>query len=184
MGTKQSIRRIFDAIAALWIIKLPFLMIDGLVRRSLWLWSYIRLAVKIRNRGEGCVCHWNAELKYPENIILGHRVVIGINAVIGAKSTVTLGDDVRISRDVMIETAGLDFINYPPPYKHYSNPIEIQDGAWIGARAIILGGVTIGKGAIIAAGSVVTRDIPDGAVVAGSPAKAVGAGRKLSDSEK
>ncbi|MFE8729811.1 DapH/DapD/GlmU-related protein, partial [Aeromonas hydrophila] len=49
-------------------------------------------------------------------------------------------------------------------------PISIGDGCWIGADVLIIGGVTIGKGVVVAAGSVVTRDIPDNVLVAGVPA--------------
>ncbi len=54
-----------------------------------------------------------------------------------------------------------------------SAPIVIADRVWIGCRAIILGGVTIGEGSIVAAGSVVTRDVPPGTLVAGNPAKVI-----------
>ena len=136
-----------------------------------WLCGRLRLAAKVRNRGLGCVCHWSSELKYPENISLGKRVVIGVNVTLGAHSAISLGDDVRLSKDVVIETAGLDFSAGAPPYRHVSAPITLEEGAWIGMRSIILGGVTIGRHAVVAAGSVVTRDVPSGTVVAGNPAR-------------
>ena len=55
-----------------------------------------------------------------------------------------------------------------------SAPVVIEDGAWLGAHAIILKGTRIGKGAIVGAGAVVTRDVPAGAIVAGSPARIIG----------
>ena len=54
-----------------------------------------------------------------------------------------------------------------------SAPITIGDRVWIGCRAIILAGVTIGEGSVVAAGSVVTRDVPPGTLVAGNPAKVI-----------
>ena len=138
-----------------------------------WLWGRLRFAAMVRNKGLGCVCHWSAELKYPENLVLGERVVIGVNVTLGAHSTIRLDDHVRISKDVVIETAGLDFSTATPPYKHISAPITVGEGAWIGTRSIILGGVTIGRHAVVAAGSVVTKDVPEGAIVAGIPARVI-----------
>ena len=58
--------------------------------------------------------------------------------------------------------------------------IVIKEGSWLGAGAIVLGKVTIGKGSIVAAGSVVTKDVPDFAIVAGNPAKQIGDTRNSS----
>lgn len=116
-----------------------------------WLWGRVRFGATVRNRGLGCVCAHNVELKYPRNLRLGNRVIRGSNVSIDAHSSVTLGDDVRVSRDVIIETAGLDFSNGRPPYEHISKPIVIKKGVWIGARAIILGGVTLGENVVVAA---------------------------------
>lgn len=141
--------------------------------RLAWLWGRVRFGALVRHRGLGCVCHWNAEIKYPDNIRLGNRVIIGANACLGARSPIVLGDDVRLSRDVILETAGLDFSTGAPPYRHVSQPIVLEEGVWVGARAIILGGVTIGRHAVVAAGAVVTRSVPAGAIVAGIPARPV-----------
>jgi acetyltransferase-like isoleucine patch superfamily enzyme len=89
---------------------------------------------------------------------------------IGAHSPISLGDRVRLSRDVHLETAGLDFSG-EPPYPHVSSPIVIEDGVWIGSRATVLGGVRIGRHAVVAAGALVTRDVPAYCVVGGVPAK-------------
>lgn len=154
-------------------LRLLLLLLEDVAFRLAWLWGRMRFAARVRNRGLGCVCHWSSELKHPENIILGERVIIGVNVTIGAHSPIHIRDDVRISKDVVIETAGLDFTTGAPPYSHISAPIFIETGAWIGTRSIILGGVTIGRNAVVAAGSVVTKDVPAGAVVAGIPARPV-----------
>ena len=136
-----------------------------------WAWGRLRFAALVRDRGLGCVCHWNADLKYPENIHLGEGVVIGVNASLGAHSPIHIGNHVRISKEVQIETAGLDFLAGLPPYRHVSKPIFIEDGVWIGARAMVLGGVRIGAYAVVAAGSIVTRDVPPRTIVGGVPAR-------------
>ncbi len=154
-------------------VRLIVMLLVKVGQRLLWLWGRIRFGVLVRNRGPGCVCHWNTELKYPNNLRLGERVIIGINTSLGAHSPITLGDNVRLSREVILETAGLDFSTGTPPYKHISQPIVLEDGVWVGARAIVLGGVTVGSNAVIAAGAVVTRSVPAGATVAGIPARIV-----------
>lgn len=141
--------------------------------RLRWLWGRVRFGALVCNRGLGCVCAHDVELKYPQNIRLGERVVIGTNVSLGAHSPITIGDYVRISRDVIIETAGLDFSTGQPPYQHLSKPIIIEKGVWIGARAIILGGVTLGENAVVAAGSVVSRSVAPDELVAGIPARPI-----------
>jgi acetyltransferase-like isoleucine patch superfamily enzyme len=138
-----------------------------------WVWGHLRFAAIMKGRGAGSVCHWTAELKYPENLTLGKRVIIGPDVTIGCKAPVVLGDHVRLSRGAVIETAGLDVSGGRLPYSHTAKPISIGEGAWIGARAMVLGGVNIGNGAVVGAGAVVTRDVPPRAVVGGVPAKTV-----------
>lgn len=106
-------------------------------------------------------------IKYPENIRIGRHVIVGAACQIGAMAEVVIGDHVRISRGVTIETAGLD-TTIPAPYRHVAKPIYISRGVWLGAHATVLGGVTIGEGAIIGAGAVVARDVPAGAVIVGA----------------
>ncbi|MDE2397017.1 MAG: acyltransferase [Burkholderiales bacterium] len=152
-----------------WALVLPAVVLG----RILWVWGRLRFAALVRDRGPGCVCHWQVDLKYPANIHLGEGVVIGVNASLGAHSSIRLGNRVRISREVMIETAGLDFASGAPPFPHVSKPIVIEDGAWIGQRAMVLGGVRIGAHAVVAAGSIVTRDVPARTVVGGIPARVI-----------
>lgn len=167
----------------LFVVRFIVLFISRLGQRVFWIWGRVRFGVLVQSRGVGCVCHWNADLKHAKNIELGNYVVVGVNASIGAHSRIVIGDRVRISRDVIIETAGLDFSSGKPPYSHMSNPICIEEGVWIGARAIILGGVTIGKNSVIAAGSVVTKSVPPYSIVGGVPAKSISSFRPLTAEE-
>jgi acetyltransferase-like isoleucine patch superfamily enzyme len=112
---------------------------------------------------------YSTVLKCPEKIVMGLDVWLGSTVSLGAAGGLTLGNKVRISHGVIIETGGLDF-NGVPHYSHILKPIVIGNGVWIGAGALILGGVSIGEQAVVAAGAVVTKDVPDFAVVAGCPA--------------
>ncbi len=93
------------------------------------------------------------------------------NSKINCFNEITIGEDVKISEDVIIR----DSDNHTVIRKGYkmSAPIHIGNHVWVGVRAIILKGVTIGDGAIIAAGSVVTRDVPANTLVGGVPAKII-----------
>lgn len=122
----------------------------------------------------------------------GGRVVIGDRCYIGQShiichTTVILGDDVVISWGVTI----VDHNSHSPEWRHrkddilewaqgrknWSNvkiaPVTICDRVWIGFNAIILKGVTIGEGAVVAAGAVVTKDVAPYSIVAGNPARTI-----------
>jgi acetyltransferase-like isoleucine patch superfamily enzyme len=106
-------------------------------------------------------------------IEIGDDVIINRGCVLVSYSHITIGSDTLIGEYVSIRDAnhGTDIglpIRLQP---HSSSPILIGSDVWIGRGAIVLKGVTIGDGAIIAANSVVTRDVPPAAIVAGAPAK-------------
>jgi acetyltransferase-like isoleucine patch superfamily enzyme len=162
-------RKVMRFKPAQWLILWP----ERAIGRLAWIWGRLRFSALVANRGLGCVCHWRTDLKYPENLHLGNDVIIGVNASLGAHSPIRIGNRVRISKDATIETAGLDFLSAPPPYPHVSKPITIGDGVWIGTNAIVMGGVNIGENSVIAAGSIVTRDVPPRTLVAGAPARVI-----------
>lgn len=82
---------------------------------------------------------------------------------------VTIGHGVAIAKDAVI----MDTDHHAISGRAMTAPVTIGDHVWIGARAIVLKGVTIGDGAIVAAGAVVTRDVPAATIVAGNPARPV-----------
>ena len=105
------------------------------------------------------ICHWTTEVKCPENITLGRRVVIGSHCTIGASAPVFLGDDVLLSKGVFIDTGTAD-ISTPVPYRRFSKPISIGAGVWLGAYSRVMAGVTIGENSIVAAGVTVRKSVP------------------------
>ena len=106
---------------------------------------------------------------------LGHRSGIGVNCRL--HGPVTIGRDVMMGPDVVvIATAhGYSDVEVPMIEQQSLSPREvvIGDDVWIGTRAIILPGIRVGDHAIVGAGSVVTKDVPDFAVVAGNPARVI-----------
>lgn len=93
------------------------------------------------------------------------------NVKIRCKEKITIGNNVAISHDVTImdsDAHNMDYEGY-----QMTQPVSIGNDVWIGSRAMILKGVTIGDGAIVAAGSVVTKDVPPNTTVAGVPAKVI-----------
>ena len=84
----------------------------------------------------------------------------------------TIGDSVSVSHGVMIMTGSHDVQSRHFPVKFY--PIEIGDFVWIGCGAMVLQNVKIGKGAVVSAGAVVTKDVPPYTIVGGVPAKVIG----------
>ena len=101
---------------------------------------------------------------------IGNNVFINSNLLAIARGGITIEDDVQIAGNVSLLTNNHD------PYDRMvlpCKPILIKKGAWIGANVVVLRGISIGKHAIVGAGSVVTKDVPDYAVVVGNPAKVV-----------
>lgn len=108
----------------------------------------------------------------------GHQLNLGPDSAIGARSvvgTVTIGEHVMIGQELLALSRNHNFedTEVPPKYQGFAEdqPIVIGDDCWIGARVVLLPGVTIGRHCVIGAGSVVTRDVPDYSVVGGNPAR-------------
>lgn len=125
--------------------------------------------------GNGCIIHAGIWLQSEDNgdsISIGDRTYIGHRAHIHAGRAIQIGDGCVIADDVFI--ASVDHARRGDRHLVTNTaPISIGDNVFVGQRAIILGGVTIGDGATIGAGAVVTRDVVPNAVVVGSPARPI-----------
>lgn len=107
-----------------------------------------------------------------KNIHIGKNVFINSGCHFQDQGGITLGDGALIGHGVVLATIN----HHPHPAKRgneYLKPIVIGKNVWIGSRAVITQGVTVGDGAIIAAGAVVTKDVPSNVVVGGIPAKII-----------
>ena len=123
--------------------------------------------------GEGAVVRPPFHCDYGYNISVGQNVFMNFNCVILDVCPVRIGDDCQIGPAVQIYTA-----DHPmdPALRRSGlesgRPVAIGNNVWIGGGAILLPGVTVGDHAVIGAGSVVTRDVREGATVVGNPARA------------
>ena len=124
--------------------------------------------------GDGVVIKGNFNCDYGRHISIGSNVFINCNVTILDTNRVTIGNDVFIAPGVVISPASHPIDPERRAARFYvSSPVVIQDRAWIGANATVLPGVTIGKNAIVGAGAVVTKDVPDNCIVVDVPAKVV-----------
>lgn len=114
---------------------------------------------------------------FGKNTTFGERVFINSGCVFQDQGGVRIGNDVLIGHNAVIATLNHDMDPARRADMHPA-PVSIGDGAWLGSNVTVLPGVSIGAGAVIAAGSIVTKDIPPNVVAAGSPAKVV---REVSD---
>ncbi len=104
---------------------------------------------------------------------IGDRVFINYGSSISAHTLVRIGDDCKIGQHAIILDCDYHDIEDPLHYGGHgpSLPVVLEQGVWLGARVTILKGVTIGRSSVIAAGSVVTSDVPPGVLAGGVPAK-------------
>lgn len=111
-----------------------------------------------------------------EGLAIGRNVSIHPMSYIDASGGVSIGNDVSIAHAVTVMSTSHEHLATDAAIKDQgsiSRHTTVEDNCWIGAQAVILAGVRIGSGSVVAANSVVTRDVPDNAIVAGSPAKVV-----------
>ncbi|NJN11912.1 MAG: acyltransferase [Richelia sp. RM2_1_2] len=152
--------------------------------------NFLRIRPKDRNIlkiGNGSMIRCYLIYEYPSSrILIGENTFIGRSHLIAA-SEIFIGSNVLISWGVTIvdhnshslsySERAKDVFDWKSGKKDWSNviskPVYISDKSWIGFNSIILKGVTIGEGAIVGAGSVVTKDVPAWTIVGGNPAKVI-----------
>lgn len=126
--------------------------------------------------GRGSTIHMGARFYDPRNVVIGQDSIIGEDAVLDGRDKLSIGDHVAIASEVMIYNSehDVDAKHFAATEEITLAPVSIEDYAFVGPRVILLPGTTIGKGAIVAAGAVVTKDVGPFEIVAGIPAKTIG----------
>lgn len=132
--------------------------------------------------GQRCIVVAPFYCDYGWNIRMGSDVFFNHGCVILDGAPVSFGDHVFVAPYCGFYTAGhpLD-VEQRNAGLEYAYPITVEDDVWIGANVTVLPGVTIGRGSVIAAGSVVNRDIPAGVVAAGNPCRVI---RPITEADK
>ena len=111
--------------------------------------------------------------EYGLNIRVGKRVFVNQGCMLMDIGGIDIGDDVMLGPAVRLITSGHPLDPALRRKRIVAAPISIEDNVWLGAGATVLHGVTVGRDAVVAAGAVVTRDVPPATLVAGVPARAV-----------
>lgn len=131
--------------------------------------AYRIVGIKI---GKGSSVHMHTRFYDPKRISIGQDTIIGEYAVLDGRDKLVIGNHVDIASNVMIYNSEHDISG--DTFEATNGPVTIEDYVFIGPRVIILPNVTIGHGAVVAAGAVVTKDVAPFTIVGGVPAKEIG----------
>jgi maltose O-acetyltransferase len=134
-------------------------------RQAIYRWMGMHLARTAR-------VHRGLKVHNAPSVEIGDGSVIGFDAILDGRRGITIGRHVNISSEVAIWTLQHD--HHDPEFAAHGGPVVVGDHAWLSFRAVVLPRVTIGEGAVLAAGAVVTHDVPPYAIVGGIPAKVIG----------
>jgi acetyltransferase-like isoleucine patch superfamily enzyme len=147
----------------LWLLLIAYIPSQN-VRKLLLRACGARIAKNVR-------LYHGFEVRKPQNLEIASGTVIGTGAILDARAGIRIGKNVNFSSEVAIWTAQHD-----PQSATFATklaPVRIEDNVWISFRAVVLPGVRISEGAVIAAGAIVTKDVPAYAISAGIPARVI-----------
>lgn len=164
------LRRAYQGAVEIWAdLRLYLLTMAGYIpshriRNGIYRWMGVK-------RGKTSSIHWRARFFCPEGLTIAEHTIIGNDAFFDARDTITIGENVNIAAEVRIYTREHDIDD--PFFAECGGPVVIEDYVYIGTRVTILPGVRIGRGAVVASGAVVTKDVPPFMLVGGVPAKVI-----------
>ncbi|HLC94179.1 MAG TPA: acyltransferase [Patescibacteria group bacterium] len=171
LTTEEIVQKILNRVSSI-IVELEIYMLhlagcipSHHVRRLLYRTGGMKI-------GTGSTIHMYARFFDSRNIVIGEDTIIGEKAFLDGRAPLVIGNHVDIASDVMIYNSKHDIED--PDFAAKDASVKIEDYVFVGPRSIILPGVTIGKGAIVAAAAVVAKNVPPFAIVAGVPARVIG----------
>jgi len=117
--------------------------------------------------GKGVLIRPSANVTYPWKLTIGDWSWVGDHATLYTLGEITIGNNAVVSQHAYLCAASHDYIH--PTFDLYAKPIHVESEAWLAAHVFVGPGVTIGRGAIVGACSVVLRDVPAKMICAGNP---------------
>lgn len=156
------------------VVQLWWIIQDTLFAWSpqfLYGWRRFLLRVFGAKIGKGVLIRSTVKITYPWNIEIGDYCWIGEENVLYSLGKITIGNNVALAHKVYINTGGHDYKKIS--FDIFAEPVVIEDQCWITNDVYIAPGVTVGKGSVIAARSSVLKNISEGKIYAGTPAKEI-----------
>lgn len=125
---------------------------------------------QVRVKGKDLRIHGKIKILQPDKLVIGDYCRIGKGTFLFCYGGLTIGNNVQFSRNITVYTANHDFRGDVLPYnnKYLTGPVTIEDNVWVGMNVSILPGVTIGKNSILGMNAVITKDVPENAIVVGN----------------
>ena len=181
VGSHVSLRNLSQIYAKGTLVIEDYAEIQGLSRQGIIFGEKVSIGRFAMIRPSG---YYGREIG--EGLRMGNNSNIGAYCYIGCSGKIEIGNNVLMGPRVSILAENHNFSDTEQPMKRQGvtrEPIVVEDDCWIASGSIILAGVTIGKGSIVAAGSVVTKDVPPYSIVAGSPARIIRNRREIEFNE-
>lgn len=130
------------------------------------------LKIFLKRLGRKNAIKRKVDIRLPSRIEIGDNNTINQNVLLDGRGGLCIGNNVDIAQEVNIWTAEHDYNS--SQYEGVTGKVIIEDYVWVASRATILPGCTLHKGSVVAAGAVVTKDVPSMAIVGGVPARIIG----------
>lgn len=150
-----------------------FLRMSGFLRRPRKLIAQLRYQLTLGHCGRDCDFESDMIIRNPRNVSIGDRCSFSAFVVLDAHDRITVGNDCMFALRVTVSTATHDYTRTPMNGRTLTRPVVIGNDVWFGVGATVLPGITIGDGAVIGAGALVTKDVAPRAIVTGVPARVV-----------